>query len=99
MAGRGDDHVVAHLLEVGDWCVVDAAVGDERREVVGGMRLALGGQLAEVAVEVHDHVDHLLGRQHRALQVGVFGAEQLLGELDHPRVVGLGQAEDRQDDL
>ena len=46
VAGGGDDDVVAHLLEVGHGRVVDGAVGDERGEVIGGMGLAVGGQLA-----------------------------------------------------
>ena len=63
------------------------------------MGLAVGGQLVEVPVEVRDDLDRLLGRHDVASQVGILGAEHLLGELDHPRVVGLGQSEDRQDDL
>ena len=65
VTGGGDDDVVAHLLEVGHGRVVDGAVGDERGEVIGGMRLAVGRQLGEVPVEVRDDLDHLLGRQRR----------------------------------
>jgi hypothetical protein len=66
-------------------------------EVVGGVRLAVGGDAVEVGHEVGDGLDD--ARQHVvvALEVFVLRAEQLLGEPQHARVVALGQAEDGED--
>jgi hypothetical protein len=51
---RGDDHVVAHQLQLRQRLAVDLAVGDERCEVVGGSGSPRRGELAEVTEEVED---------------------------------------------
>ena len=63
-----------------------------------GVRPAVGGELGEVADEVEHHLEHgvvLAG----APDVGILGAEELLGQLEHLGVVVLGEPEDRQDHL
>ena len=90
MAGSGRDDVVPELLLVADRLAIDDAVGDHRREVASGVRLAVGGDAVEVRHEVGHRLDDAGQHVVVALEVVVLGAEQLLGELEHARVVGLG---------
>ena len=96
VACGGDDHVVAHELEVGQRVVVDGAIRDQRCEVLGGLVPALGGEFAEVAEVVLDRGDQAF--RAASSKVLVARSEQLLGELEHSRIVVVGKAEDGEDD-
>ncbi len=96
VAGRGDDDVVAERVHVRQRFAPHLRVGDDRRQVAGRVGPAVGGQLGEVVHEVEQDRHGCLVL-HRPGHVGVFGPEELLGQLEHPRVVVLGQAEDGQD--
>ena len=97
MAGGGGDDVVAELFDDADRLAVDHAVGDDGGEIVGRTRPSFLGQVVEVADEIGDRCFDALHDVVGALELGVLGREQLLGEAQHPREVALGQAEDRQD--
>ena len=76
----------------------ELGVGDDAGQIGAGVGPAVGGELGEVADEVEHHLEHgvvLAG----AADVGILGAEELLGQLEHLGVVVLGQTEDRQDHL
>ena len=86
VAGGGDDHVVRDRLHHAERLAVERGVGDDRRQVVGRVGPAVLGQLGEVDEEVVDDGD----RGPPSLAPGqllVGRAEQLLGQLQHARVV------------
>ncbi len=98
MPGGGHDHVVGQAVDVGEQFPVDAAVGDRRGQIVGRVRPPVLGQLVEVGEEVHQRLQ-LLFRRGAALVLLLVAAEQFLGQLQHPGEVGLGQAQQRHDDV
>ena len=55
MAGGGDDHIVAHRLEIVDRRAVDLAVGDHRGHVASRMGFTIIGYLFEIGEEVGNH--------------------------------------------
>ena len=67
VAGGRDDHVVAERVHVGQRLAVDLGVGDDRREVAGGVGPAIGGQVGEVVHEVEQHLDRGLVLAQRAM--------------------------------
>ena len=93
---RGDDHVVAVALVLGQPVPVEARVGDHRRHVVGRVFPPLPAELREVVLEVPDHVDQRR-RLEGALHVRVRRAEHLLRQLQHQRLVALRDPQDRHD--
>ena len=96
VAGGGDDLVVAIGFQVRDRLPVDARVGDHAGHVVRRLGAAAAAEVAEVGLEVPHRIDQRV-RLEGALIVGIGGAEQLLGELHHQRLVGLRHPEDRHD--
>jgi hypothetical protein len=68
VAGGGDDHVVAHRLEVVDRLAVQLAVGDNAGQVLARTGLAVIGDRLEVHKEVRDDALQC-GHGFRALQV------------------------------
>jgi len=104
--GGGGDDVVAHGLQVAEGRAVHLAVGDHAGEVVAGLDPAVLGDAVEVHHEVHDHgldgVDavgvpaHLLAGP---VDVRVGAAEQLLGQLEHARLVRFRHADHLHDDV
>ena len=98
MPGRGDDQVEAHDVHIGQGRPVELGVGDDRGQVLGGMRPPVGGEAGEVVDEVEHDVEHRGVLAHPS-DVGVLGAEELLGQLQHLLVVVLGQSEDGEDHL
>lgn len=83
-------------VEIVEQRTVDSRVGDDRRQVRGWRLPADIGQIGEVAHEVEQYREQrpVLGKSG---DVGIFRTEQLLGELQHPGEVRLGEPEDRQD--
>ena len=80
VAGGGDDEVIGHRLDVGQWFAVDAGVGNSGREILGRVFTTRRGD----SVEVLEHVEQrgqLILAGAAALEFAVVAAEQLLGEL------------------
>ena len=98
MAGRRNDHVVGHRLQVAELQPVDRGVGDDRGDVLGRPLPAGGRQGVEVHGEVEDHLHLLLGRGAPA-GLGVFGAKEFLCERKHSGQIGVRNAENRHDHL
>lgn len=63
MAGGGDDDAVVGRVDIGQRRTVDARGGDGRRQVLGRMFPAGGGERAEVAEEIQQYRKLLLGRE------------------------------------
>jgi hypothetical protein len=91
--GRRDDDVVADAREI-----LEVRVGDRGGDVGLGMRAAVERHLVEVGVEVHQRREPSLLAV-GAAEVGILGAEELLRQAEHARLVALGHAEDAHDDV
>ena len=81
------------MSESGSPSIVALAIADARSSVGFSRRDAVS------CVEVLEHLEQRASLLFRgaALNLGVVAAEQFLGELEHPREVGLGNAEHRHD--
>jgi hypothetical protein len=93
VAGGRDDDVVADAGEV-----LEVRVGDRRGDVVRRPRPAVDGDLVEVGVEVHERGELCLLAV-GAAEIGVLGAEELLRQLQHLRLVALRHSEHAHDDV
>ena len=95
-ACRRDDRVVAGGFEIAERLSRHFAVCDRRREVGRRVRTPIGRHRREVHREIHQRIDERLGAV-AAAELDVLVAEELLGKLQHARLVGAGYAEDAHD--
>ena len=78
---------------------VDLAVGDDAGQVVLRAGPPVDGELVEVLDELHDRwpSSGRAGSSASPMELGIGGAEDALGELEHERLVLLGHAVDVHD--